>query len=43
LRCLGAAAGLLQHVQIKQRDRGFDEAAMGEDLVVPSAVGRGWR
>jgi len=38
LCCLGVAAGARQHLHIKQLDRGFDEAAMGKNLVEWSAA-----
>ncbi len=36
---LGVPASVREHVQIKQRDRGYDEAAMVESFVVLNAVG----
>ena len=38
-RSLGVAASVRQHVQIKKRDRGYDEATMVESFVVLNAVG----
>ncbi|MHB1839800.1 MAG: IS1380 family transposase [Acidobacteriaceae bacterium] len=38
-RSLGVPASVRQHVQIKQRERGFDEATMVESFVVLNAVG----
>src|SRR5664279_5920259 len=38
-RSLGVPASVRQHVQIKQRDRGYDEATMVESFVVLNAVG----
>ncbi|MGC9223645.1 MAG: hypothetical protein ACP5E2_06950 [Terracidiphilus sp.] len=38
-RSLKAPASVRQHVHIKQRDRGLDEAAMIESFVVLNAVG----
>jgi hypothetical protein len=39
LRSLGVAASVQQHVQIKERERGFDEATMVESFVVLNALG----
>ncbi|MHB1959929.1 MAG: transposase [Acidobacteriaceae bacterium] len=38
-RSLGVPASVRQHVQIKQRERGYDEATMVESFVVLNAVG----
>ena len=38
-RSLGVPARVRQHVQIKQRERGYDEATMVESFVVLNAVG----
>ena len=38
-RSLGVSARVRQHVQIKQRERGYDEATMVESFVVLNAVG----
>jgi hypothetical protein len=38
-RSLGVPATVRQHVQIKQRERGYDEATMVESFVVLNAVG----
>ena len=38
-RWLGLAAQVRQHVRIKERERGYDEATMGESFVVLNAVG----
>ena len=38
-RSLGVSASVRQHVQIKQRERGYDEATMVESFVVLNAVG----
>jgi len=39
LRSLNVPASVRQHVQIKQRERGYDEATMVESFVVLNAVG----
>ena len=39
LRSLGVPSSVRQHVRIKQRERGYDEATMVESFVVPNAVG----
>jgi hypothetical protein len=39
LRSLGVPASVQRHVPIKQRERGYDEAAMVESLVVRNALG----
>ncbi|MHB1857179.1 MAG: hypothetical protein ACYCPM_07060 [Acidobacteriaceae bacterium] len=38
-RSLGVSARVRQHVQIKQRERGYEEATMVESFVVLNAVG----
>jgi hypothetical protein len=38
-RSLGLPASVRQHVHIKERERGYDEAAMVESFVVLNAVG----
>ena len=38
-RWLGLAAQVRQHVRIKERERGYDEATMVESFVVLNAVG----
>ena len=38
-RSLGVPASVQQHVQIKQRERGYDEATMVESFVVLNALG----
>ena len=38
-RSLGVPASVREHVQIKKRDRGYDEATMVESFVVLNAVG----
>jgi hypothetical protein len=38
-RSLGVPASVQQHVQTKQRERGYDEATMVESFVVLNALG----
>ena len=38
-RSLGLPASVRQHVQVKERERGYDEASMVESFVVLNAVG----
>ena len=40
-RSLGLPAAVQEHMHIKQRERGYDEATYVESLVVLNAVGRG--
>lgn len=40
-RSLGLPAQVREHVRIKQRDRGYDEATMVENFVILNAVGLG--
>jgi hypothetical protein len=43
-RSLGLPAAIQEHVYVKQRERGYDEATYVESLVVLNAVGGGvWR
>ena len=38
-RSLGLPAQVREHVRIKERDRGYDEATMVENFVILNAVG----
>jgi len=38
-RSLGLPASVRQHVRVKQRERGYDEATMVESFVILNAVG----
>lgn len=42
-RSVGLPASVRQHVRVKQRDRGYDEATMVESFVILNAGGRVFR